>query len=172
MLSTLPLTWPALCGHVRRRWFDAHRGEVPARRSDLLPGSAPLAIAACMQLSAGRHRFATESEAETFRWIAPRAQNAVMYWQFACEAREQVRVILDGLHYWCGHRRVGERRWDRRGAAPRNAVQAELDAAELRRRWQAYRAMMRRQAGQTAWVREALTPRPVIVHVSTLQAAE
>lgn len=144
--STIPLTWAALLDHVRRPWLDSHRGEMPAR-----PGAialdAPVAIAACAQFSQ-RHAFATEAEAETYRWVGPRAQNVRLYDHIARSAREQVRVMVGCVRYW----------------RARNAVQADLDRAELRERWWVYRAAQHRLVDQIDYVRDTLTPRnaPVV----------
>ncbi len=141
-LSTVQLDWAALCAHVRRRWLHEHRGELPPRSRDAPPLDAPVGIAACAQFGQ-RHWFATEQEAETWRWIGPRALNACSLWSALRHDREDVRVSLGAVRYW-----------RQRG----NARQAEVTGAELRQRWKRYRRGMRAMATQLDWVRQALAP--------------
>jgi hypothetical protein len=142
-VPTLPLEWPALCGHVRRPWLAGHRGVLPARR-DTPALDAPLGIAACAQFTL-RHAFATEAQAETWRWIGPRAQNAYNRWCGLRYDRERMRAAVAALRHWRN----------------RDARQAALAAGAARRRWALYRRGMRAQARQVARVRRALTPRAV-----------
>ena len=157
-LGTLTLDWAALCAHVRRRWLHKHRGELPPRSADALPLDAPVGIAACAQFGQ-RHWFATEAEAETWRWVGPRALNTCNIWSALRYDREDVRISVGAVRYW-----------RQRG----NARQAELTCAELRRRWKQYRGGMRAMATQLAWVRQALAPRPMATGAATSirQAAE
>jgi hypothetical protein len=156
--STLPLDWPALCAHVRRRRLPDHRGALPQRRDDVLALDAPVAIAACAQFGQ-RHQFATEREAETWRWIGPRALNVCNRWHALRFDREDIRVAVGTV-----------RHWQSRG----EARQANLVRLDLRRRWALYRRGMRAFAVQLDGVRQALTPCPraVSTNVPRLQAAE
>ncbi|TXL80322.1 hypothetical protein FHP25_04625 [Vineibacter terrae] len=156
--STLPLDWPALCAHVRRRQLPDHRGELPPRRADMLPLDAPLAVAVCAQFGQ-RHRFATEHEAEIWRWIGPRALGVCNRWQGLRHDREDVRVAVGTVRHW---RSSGDAR------------QADLARRELIGRWARYRRGMRTFATQLDGVRRSLAP-PVVpapVAVPLLQAAE
>jgi hypothetical protein len=141
VVPTLPLEWPALCSHVRRPWLAGHRGVLPARR-DAPMRDAPLGIAACAQFTQ-RHAFATEAQAETWRWIGPRAQNAYHRWCALRYERERMRAAVAVLRHW----------------RDRDARQAALAAGTARHRWALYRRGMRAQAVQVARVRRALTPR-------------
>ncbi len=157
--STLPLDWSALCARVRRRHLPDHRGELPARGSDAVSLDAPVGIAACAQFGV-RHRFTTEREAETWRWIGPRALSVCHRWHALRFDREEVRVALTVV---------------RHGGA--NATQRQADAAlaDLRRRWTHYRRGMHVFTRQLDGVRHALTPRQpssADVVIPALQAAE
>jgi hypothetical protein len=140
---TLPLDWPSLCAHVRRGWLPPHRGEMPAARPDRPATDAPVAIAACARFSR-RHAFATEAEAETWRWVGPRALNVCTRWAALRHDREALRVALDAVRHW---------------RAQGNVRQAALARDELRRLWARYRHGMRATADQLDRVRHALTPR-------------
>ena len=157
-LSAVKLDWPALCDHVRRRWLYEHRGEMPARSTEALPLAVPVGIAACAQFGQ-HHWFATEQEAQTWRWIGPRALNVCNLWAALRYDREDVRISVGAVRYW---RQRGDVR------------QAELTCAELRQRWASYRRGMRTMAGQLGWVRKALTPPRAAMDVATptRQAAE
>lgn len=157
MITTLKLDWAILSAHVRRRWLLAHRGELPARSAHAPPPAAPTGIAVCA-LFGQRHRFATEQEAETWRWVGSRALNVYSLWSTLRYEREDVRISIGAVRYW---RQRGEAR------------QAELGRAELHRRWKRYRRGMRAMAMQLAWVRQALTPRTGAgADALTRQAAE
>jgi len=140
-ISTLPLDWPALCAHVRRRWLPDHRGALPARRADVAALDAPVGIAACAQFGV-RHHFATEQEAETWRWIGPRALNVCNRWQALRFDREEVRVAVSTVRY-----------------GRTNGTAQQVETADLRRRWALYRRGMRALGQQLDGVRQALTPR-------------
>lgn len=153
-ISTLPLDWPALCAHVRRRWLPDHRGELPARCADVAALDAPVGIAACAQFGL-RHHFATEQEAETWRWIGPRALTVCNRWHALRLDREEVRVAVVTVR----HSRMAG-----------TARQREAARTDLRHRWTRYRRGMRAFGQQLDGVRHALTPRRPAPDASTATA--
>jgi len=156
--GTLKLNWVLLCAQVRRRRLPAHRGELPPRSAGALPLDAPLGVAVCALLGE-RHTFATEQEAETWRWVGSRARGVCSLWSTLRHDREDLRISLGAVRHW---RQRGDAR------------QTELSRAELRRRWQRYRRGMRAMALRVDWVRQSLAPRAAACDAAmpSRQAAE
>jgi hypothetical protein len=141
--GTLTLDWTELWARVSRRRLPAHRGELPPRSAGALPLDAPRGIAVCA-LFGQRHRFATEQEAETWRWVGSRALDVYGLWLALRHDREDVRISVNAVRHW---QQLGDVR------------QADLSRAELRRRWRGYRTGMHAMATRLDWVRQALARR-------------
>lgn len=134
--SSLALDWDGLCRQARRRHLPPWRGELPPRRDDIAPISAPLAVAAAARFGQPPS-LASEAEAATFRVAAPYAVNVVRAWHDVAFDREDVVAALLAL-------RLGET-----DARPRFAA-----------RWARYRRQMHRLATRIATLRATLAPYP------------
>lgn len=141
MLSTLPLTWPALEAHCRSPFAPYWRGLMPAvwgRPQHL----APLPIAICGQFSK-RPSFTSEAEAELFRSLSPRAMNVTNRWSMLRYEREAVSAAIADVRGW---QEAGDER------------QAAMAMTGVRIALTQYRKNMRRLSTQLAAIRRQLTP--------------
>lgn len=158
VVSTLPLDWHSICTLVHHRRLPDWRGDLPLKSPEHLPLDVPLGIAVCAQFSR-RHTFATEREAEQFRWIGARAQDAVVAWNAAKYCREDCRISIKSIRYW----------ENQPGDVMPNIRQS---VEELKARWRKYRRAMRMVSRQAGWVREQLSPRVLVNLNATAVAAE
>lgn len=142
--SSLPLTWPELLDHARRRHLPVWRGEVYDPRA-VAPTSAPIAVAACSWFRLPPV-LATEAEAATYRVAAPYAANVVRAWYDARFDRDAVRDAINAI-----------RDLERYGVRA-EAQQRRADLKADKGLWWKYRRQMRRLHQRIATIQTTLAP--------------